>query len=143
MYTYIYNINICISTNIDVPTQGFKFNFGVGGDDESAGEESKSFNFDDYRTTPEGNVKAREMPADYDKEEEMDEMAIEALFEDVVFENGSCMFLCVCVCVPRLKRLMHMCVYVMFARLWHMSMGLLMVPVYACICMCICMCLYA
>ena len=66
---------------------GFKFNFG-GGDDagaEPTPEEQKEFSFDDYRTTPEGMVVAREMPADYDKEEELDDMALEALFEDVVF----------------------------------------------------------
>jgi len=66
---------------------GFKFNFG-GGDDagaETTPEEQKEFSFDDYRTTPEGMVVAREMPADYDKEEELDDMALEALFEDVVF----------------------------------------------------------
>ena len=34
----------------------------------------------------------REMPADYDKEEEMDEMALEALFEDVFF-IGSLIFI--------------------------------------------------
>ena len=69
---------------------GFKFNFGGGDDDGDAGaeptaQEKRKFSFDDYRTTPEGMVVAREMPADYDKEEELDDMALEALFEDVVF----------------------------------------------------------
>jgi 2-polyprenyl-3-methyl-5-hydroxy-6-metoxy-1,4-benzoquinol methylase len=65
----------------------FKFNFGGSGDteEEPTAAESKGFNFDDYRSTPADMVPAREMPIDYDKQEEIDDMALEALFEDVAF----------------------------------------------------------
>ena len=63
----------------------FKFNFGGNDADEPAAEGAVPFDFSAYRCTPDEMVAAREMPADYDKEEEMDDMAIEALFEDVSF----------------------------------------------------------
>jgi len=70
---------------------GFKFNFGGDDEAEPTAADMSPFNFDDYRTTPKDMVPAREMPADYDREEEMDEMAIEALFEDIAFEGRGSM----------------------------------------------------
>jgi len=70
---------------------GFKFNFGGDDEAEPTAADMLPFNFDDYRTTPKDMVPAREMPADYDREEEMDEMAIEALFEDIAFEGRGSM----------------------------------------------------
>ena len=70
---------------------GFKFNFGADDGAEPVEHGKPPFHFDEHRTTPAGMTPSREMPADYDKEEEMDEMAMEALFEDVVFADGAVM----------------------------------------------------
>lgn len=71
---------------------GFKFNFGADESEAAQPQDAaKAFDFEKYRDTPDGMVKSREMPADYDKEEEMDEMAIEALFEEVTFAGRGAM----------------------------------------------------
>mmetsp|Transcript_30522 Transcript_30522/g.98348 ORF Transcript_30522/g.98348 Transcript_30522/m.98348 type:complete len:297 (-) Transcript_30522:93-983(-) len=61
---------------------GFKFNFGSNDDEVSSAVESLSA----LRITPQGHFVAKEVKIE-GKEEELDEMAIEALFEEMHFRN--------------------------------------------------------
>ena len=61
---------------------GFKFNFGSNDDEVSSAVESLSA----LRITPQGHFVAKEVKIE-GKGEELDEMAIEALFEEMHFRN--------------------------------------------------------
>eukprot|EP00960_Hanusia_phi_P027707 746968-Hanusia_phi.AAC.6 len=77
-----FKFNFGASNTESGTNSGFKFNFGDDGDDVSTAADSLNA----LRLTPQGHFVAKEVTIE-GKEEELDEMAIEALFEDIHFRN--------------------------------------------------------